>query len=155
MASPLKLLIILDDQNAEKLILPSPPETVDDLISEIKTKFDLFYDFRLQYEDPDFNNALCNWGNIEDLPSIATVKVVSLTDLDLSSTSTNDTVILSVIVSPERSCSWPDHFNVPTFTYEVEFILSEGNTAYEQEGKPLKLTKDQKHNILEAMAVEM
>lgn len=90
MASPLKLLIILDDQNAEKLILPSPPETVDDLISEIKTKFDLFYDFRLQYEDPDFNNALCNWGNIEDLPSIATVKVVSLTDLDLSSTSTDD-----------------------------------------------------------------
>lgn len=155
MASPLKLLIILDDQNAEKLILPSPPETVDDLISEIKTKFDLLYDFRLQYEDPDFNNALCNLVNIEDLPSIATVKVVSLTDLDLSSTSTDDTVILSVIDSPERSCSWPDHFTVPTFTYEVEFILSEGNTAYEQEGKPLKLTKDQKHNILEAMAVEM
>ncbi|KAL2078046.1 hypothetical protein ACEWY4_025731 [Coilia grayii] len=155
MASPLKLRIVLDDQNAEKLILPSRPETVDDLISEIKTRFELLYDFRLQYEDPDFNNALCNLVSIESLPSIATVKVVHLIDLDLSSISTDDTVILS---SPERSCrteAWPENFTVPSFTYDIEYILSKGNTAYEQEGKTLKLTKDQKHNILEAMAIEM
>ncbi|XP_063054304.1 sterile alpha motif domain-containing protein 3-like isoform X2 [Engraulis encrasicolus] len=161
MASPLKLRVILADDNAEILVLPSRPSTVDELVSEIKTRFGLVYDFRLQYEDPDFN-AFCNLVSIDSLPSIATVKVIhvielnlSPVDLDVSSISTDDTVILS---SPERSCRtevWPEYFTVPSFTYEVEYILSQGNTAYEKEAKPLKLTKDQKHNILEAMAIEM
>ena len=63
------LRVILDDENAEKVILPSHPETVNDLISEIKNKFNLTCDFRVQFEDPDFDNALCNLVNIEDLPS--------------------------------------------------------------------------------------
>lgn len=54
-----------------------------------------------------------------------------------------------------RTEVWPEKFPVPSFTYEVEYVLSEGNAVYEREAKPLKLTKDQKHNILEAMAIEM
>lgn len=55
----LKLRVILDDVNAERLILPSP-ETVNVLICEVKTKMDLDYNFRRQFQDPEFDNALCN-----------------------------------------------------------------------------------------------
>ncbi len=101
----LKLRVILDDVNAERLILPSHPETVNDLIFEVKNKLKLAYDFHLQFQDPEFDNALCNLVNIEDLPSKVTIKIVRFVDLDLSSTSTDETVLLSDNTdSPERLC---------------------------------------------------
>lgn len=74
----LKLRVILDDVNAERLVLPSRPETVHTLIFEVKNKLNLTYDFRLQFEDPEFDNALFNLVNIEDLPSKATIKIIRL-----------------------------------------------------------------------------
>lgn len=41
------------------------------------------------------------------------------------------------------------------FVYEVEFLLGEGNSLIEKEGKHLRLNKDQKHNIQECVAAEM
>uniref|UniRef100_A0A3Q1BY18 PB1 domain-containing protein n=1 Tax=Amphiprion ocellaris TaxID=80972 RepID=A0A3Q1BY18_AMPOC len=149
----LKLRVVLDDINAERLILPSRPESVNALIYEVKTKLNLSYDFRLQFQDPEFDNALCNLVNIEDLPSRATVKVVRLIQSDLSSTSTDDTIILSDNTdSPEHACRWPETFVVPTFSYEVEYALREGNCTFVKEGKTLRLSRDQKHNILDVMA---
>ena len=151
----LKLRVILDDVNAERVILPSRPETVQALISEIKDKFNLTYDFRLQYEDPEFNNALNNLVNMEDLTAKATIKIVRVIESDLSSTSTDDTVLLSDNTdSPERLCRWPSIFVVPTFSYEVEYMLRESNSAL-GEGKTVRLTRDQKHNILDVMAAEI
>ena len=147
--------MILDEVNAEKLNLHSRPETVNALILDLKNKLDLNYDFCLQFQDPEFDHVLCNLVNIEDLPSIATVKLVKVTELDLSSASTDDTVLLSDIESPERLCRWPEVFVVPTFSYEVEFTLREGNCAFEKEDKILRLTRNQKHNILDVMAAEM
>ncbi|KAL7852255.1 hypothetical protein SRHO_G00180400 [Serrasalmus rhombeus] len=156
MATQLKLRVILDDENAEKLILPSRPETVNDLIFEVKNKLELTYDMRLQFQDPDFDNALCNLVNMEDLPSKATIKIVRLVEYDLSSTSTDETVMLSDNTdSPDRLSRWPEVFVVPTFSYEVEYTLKEGNCTFEKEGKSLILTRDQKHNILEGMAAEI
>lgn len=152
----LKLRVILDDINAERPILPSRPETVNAVIYEVKTKLNLSYDFRLQFQDPEFDNALCNLVNIEDLPSRATVKVIRLVESDLSSTSTDDTVLLSDNTdSPERLCRWPEVFVVPAFSYEVDYALREGNSAFEKKGEMLRLTRDQKHNILDVMAAEM
>lgn len=153
----LKLRVIFGDDNAERLTLPSRPETVDALIFQIKQKWDLAYDFRLQFEDPEFDNALFNLVNMEDLPSSkATIKIVQLVELDLCSTSTDDTVLLSDNTdSPERQQRWPAIFVVPNFSYEVEHILRQGNSAFEREGTTITLTKDQKHNILEVMAAEM
>ncbi|XP_069388840.1 sterile alpha motif domain-containing protein 3-like [Paralichthys olivaceus] len=152
----LKLRVILDDVNSERLILPSHPETVNALILEVKNKLNLAYDFRLQFQDPEFDNALCNLVNVEDLPSKATIKIVRFVDLDLCSTSTDDTVFLSGNTdSPERLCRWPEIFVVPTFSYEVEYALREGNFAYVQEEKTLRLIRDQKHNILDVMAAEI
>uniref|UniRef100_A0A669BYH1 Uncharacterized protein n=1 Tax=Oreochromis niloticus TaxID=8128 RepID=A0A669BYH1_ORENI len=89
----LKLRVILDKDNAEKLILPSCPNSVQALIDEIKSRLNFTFDFRLQFHDPDFDNALCNFFKIEDLPAIASVKVVRLVELDRISTSTDDTIL--------------------------------------------------------------
>ncbi|XP_076613244.1 uncharacterized protein LOC143336788 [Chaetodon auriga] len=151
----LKLRVILDDINAERLILPSRPETVPAFISEMKDKLNLTYDFRLQFEDPEFNNAVNNLVNMEDLPAKATIKIVRVTESDLSSTSTDDTLLLSDNTdSPERLCRWPAIFVVPAFSYEVEYVLREGNSDL-GEGKTFRLTRDQKHNILDVMAAEI
>lgn len=86
--------VILDEVSAERLNLPSRPETVTGLITELKNKLNLKYDFRLQFQDPEFDNALCNLVNMEDLPPKATVKIVKVMESDLSSVSTDDTVTI-------------------------------------------------------------
>lgn len=67
-------------------------------------KLPLPYDFKLQYEDPDLNNAPCNLTQIMDLPERATLKIIPLVVLKLtplssptqeSDSSTADTEILS------------------------------------------------------------
>ncbi|MEQ2301141.1 hypothetical protein AMECASPLE_032913 [Ameca splendens] len=155
----LKLRVILDNDNSERLILPSRPSSVQALIDEIKSRLKLTFDFRLQFHDPDFDNALCNLVVIEDLPGTASVKVVRLVELDQISTSTDDTIILTdstdTTDSPVRISRWPEVFIVPIFSYEVEHVLREGNAAFEKDGKVITLTRDQKHNILETMGEEI
>ncbi|CAI5678291.1 unnamed protein product [Oreochromis niloticus] len=155
----LKLRVILDKDNAKKLILPSRPNSVQALIDEIKSRLNFTFDFRLQFHDPDFDNALCNLVKIKDLPAIASVKVVRLVELDRISTSTDDTILQTdstdTIDSPERISRWPEVFIVPPFSYEVEHILREGNAAFDKDGKVITLTRDQKHNILETMGEEI
>ncbi|KAJ8349285.1 hypothetical protein SKAU_G00244150 [Synaphobranchus kaupii] len=148
----LKLRVIIDDTSTRKISLPYRPDTVCGLMSLLKEKLDMSYDFRLQFEDPEFDKALCDLENMADLPSIATVKVVRIVEVDVHSTSTEDTVLLSDVSSPERASRWPDVFITPTFSYEVEFALREGNCSFVKEGRPLKLTRDQKHNILERIS---
>lgn len=58
-------------------------------------------------------------------------------------------------MTQERAQRWPQIFPVPTFSHEVEFILSEGNATYERTGKTLKLSRGQKHDILETLAARM
>lgn len=48
----LKLSVILDDVNAERLILPSHPETVQALISEMKDKLNLTMTFAFTLKTP-------------------------------------------------------------------------------------------------------
>ncbi|KAI2646975.1 Translation initiation factor IF-2 [Labeo rohita] len=83
-------------------------------------------DFTLQYEDPAFNNALCNLSDMSDLPSKATLKVIPHasvitpdTAIDMSNTaestpSTSDTQILSSDSSNSSSKhQWPKIFEIP------------------------------------------
>ncbi|MED6272209.1 hypothetical protein CHARACLAT_027815, partial [Characodon lateralis] len=157
----LKLRVILHNDNAEKLIFHylSGPSSVQALIDEIKSRLKLTFDFRLQFHDPDFDNALCNLVVIEDLPGTASVKVVRLVELVRISTSTDDTIILTdstdTTDSPERISRWPEVFIVLIFSYEVEHVLREGNAAFEKDGKVITLTRDHKHNILETMGEEI
>lgn len=65
--STLKLRVIIDPTSTHKVVLPSRPETLSDLFLHLKTNLNVSYDFRLQFEDPDFGNALCDLENTKQL----------------------------------------------------------------------------------------
>ncbi|XP_042580921.1 uncharacterized protein LOC109047373 isoform X2 [Cyprinus carpio] len=156
MAESQKLLlrVYIAPDIAHKMTLSTRPSTVEELITVIKEKFRprLDFDFNLQYEDPDFGGQLCFLTDISELPEKAVLKV-HRSETDAGSASTSDTEILPY--APERLQSWPDVFPVPQFSYDVEHSLNGGNMAYQNSGKFLKLTKGQKHDILENMAKAM
>lgn len=58
-------------------------------------------------------------------------------------------------MTPDRVERWPQDFPIPTFSYEIELVLGEGDVAYERKGKALKLFREQKHDILEILAAKM
>lgn len=137
-----------------KMTLSSRPSSVEELKTKLKEKFDLTFDFTLSYQDPDFDGQLCSLLDIEELPQKAVLKVVR-SESDASSVASDDTVILTHIRIPERTEKWPCIFPVPTFSFEVELVLAEGNAAYETTGKTCRLNRGQKHNILETLAAKM
>lgn len=82
------------------------------------------------------------------------MKVVR-SESDTSSCASSDTDILPHVPVSQCQKTWPDIFPVPTFSYEVEHVLEEGNSAFERSVTTLKLTRAQKHNVLENMAAVM
>ncbi|RXN06115.1 sterile alpha motif domain-containing 3-like isoform X1 [Labeo rohita] len=110
-----------------------------------------------EYEDKDFDNALCNLTDISALQDRATVKIIpvlELTPVDVvetfnDSASTADTEILS---PQERQKPWPNVFDIPSFSVDVEYRLRQGNLKYLKDGTFLKPSRDLKHQILEKLA---
>uniref|UniRef100_A0A3Q3KYI4 PB1 domain-containing protein n=1 Tax=Mastacembelus armatus TaxID=205130 RepID=A0A3Q3KYI4_9TELE len=137
-----------------KMTLSSQSASVDELKTMIKERFKLDFDFSLSYQDPDFDWQLCSLVDIEELPQKAVLKVIR-SESDASSIASDDTIILPHAMTPDRTERWPDVFPDPTFSYEVELILGEGNVTYERLGKTLKLSRAQKHDILETLAAKM
>lgn len=84
---------------------------------------------------------------MQELPEKGTLRVVR-TDNDTSSVGSSDTDILPHAPELQRHKSWPDQFVVPSFSYEMEHLLAEGNRAYQESGKLLKLMRSQKSDIL-------
>lgn len=138
---------------AIKITLGDRPESVEDLIKILKEKAKprLDFEFTLQYDDPDFEGQLSCLLDIQELPEKATLKVVR-SESDASSCASSDTDILPHVPVSQRQKTWPDVFPVPTFSYEVEYELENGNGAFQASGTRKKLTRAQKHNILENMA---
>uniref|UniRef100_A0A3Q2T7Y7 PB1 domain-containing protein n=1 Tax=Fundulus heteroclitus TaxID=8078 RepID=A0A3Q2T7Y7_FUNHE len=113
----MKLRIILGSNNAEKLTIESGmPKYVEDLSSEIKRKFDIEGDIRLQYMDSDFDNEFVNLNQISDIQDKSIVKIIPLSDsVNISQGSMNqseeetylssssDTIILSSDSETTRS----------------------------------------------------
>ncbi|XP_033989023.1 uncharacterized protein LOC117484706 [Trematomus bernacchii] len=137
-----------------KMTLSSSPESVDELKTMIKEKFKLNFDFNLSYQDPDFDGRLCSLVDIEELP-LKAVLLVMKSESDASSEASEDTTILPHDITPERAEGWPAVFPVPTFALQVEHILGEGNLTYERTEKTLKISRGQKHIILENLATKM
>lgn len=89
------LRIIVHDSDIRKITLTGKPQTLDSLIEQLEEKLGLQYKFFLQYEDPDFNNALVNLTDITDLPDKPTLKIIALVPTPTPSTaSTDDTAPL-------------------------------------------------------------
>lgn len=85
------LRVVISDDNIRKLMLSKRPDSIEDLKDQLKNQLSLQYDFKLQYEDEDFNNALCSLTEIGDLPEKATLKILPLITLNLRSDSSPNT----------------------------------------------------------------
>lgn len=158
MAAPQKfvLRVYIATDIAVKVTLTERPESVDDLIAILREKVKprLDFEFTLQYEDPDFDGQLSCLVDIEEIPEKGILKVVR-SESDTGSLASSDTENLPHVPVSQRQKTWPDIFPVPTFSYEVEHVLENGNIAYDISGKTMKLSRAQKHNILESMAEVM
>lgn len=100
---------------------------------------------------------------ITDLPERATVKIIPLVSLHLTALSsptttsdtecsTADTEILSTVgASPSLRQQWPDLFDIPNFSVDVEYRLRQADLAFMKDETP----RDMKHDILEKLAETM
>lgn len=135
----LLLRVVVNEDDIRKLTLNERPYSIEELKVQLKEKLLLQYDLKLQYEDQDFNNALCNLTEITDLPERATLKIIPLVTLHLtalsspttssdSECSTADTEILSAIeTSPLQRTQWPEFFDIHNFSVDVECRLRQGD----------------------------
>lgn len=151
------LRIIVHDNDIRKITLHGKPQTLDSLVEQLEEKLGLQYKFSLQYEDPDFNNALVNLTDIVDLPDKPTLKIIAMVPTPTPSTA--DTEIIS-FSSPESRSSltrtpWPDTFEIPYFPVDIEYRLRQGNLQYMRDQTYLQVPRDMKHEILEKLAETM
>lgn len=76
MSSPVKLRIILCENDSQKLIVPDGiPESVRELVQQIKTQCGVKGDFRLQIMDSDFGNEFVNLLSVSDVQDRSSIKV--------------------------------------------------------------------------------
>ncbi len=161
------LRVHISPTNIRRVELPERPESVDSLKSFLK---ELKSEFSLQFEDPDFNNELCNLNDIKELPAVkATLKVLweeTSSPLDLSDATSVSSLDTASIAScqidvqiTESSASrnlrsveqWPSTFNIPTFSLDVELRLRKANEIYQQTKKTLSVPRDMKSEILDKL----
>ncbi|XDV31329.1 hypothetical protein PO909_034038 [Leuciscus waleckii] len=147
------LRVILTEGDIRKVTLNRRPATVEEVISNIRELLGLDYICSLQYKDADFDYELCNLSDIADLPEKPTIKVIPVQSLD-DSHSTGDTEIISQS-SQERQTQWPELFDVPNCSVDVEYRLRQANLLYPRDGTHLKVRKDLKHEVLERLAESM
>ncbi|KAJ8035397.1 hypothetical protein HOLleu_22620 [Holothuria leucospilota] len=143
---PCKLRVVITDSNIGKLYLQERPTSVEKLKDIIINKFDINYDFSLQYADSDFGGDMFSLTDINDLPrDIATIKVVAASHIpldlsnvnysDLSSASTDsvadsshDTISISSSddlqsLETKLQGSWPDVSQIPKLGPELELVF--------------------------------
>lgn len=61
------------------MTMTTRPDTLEDLIGWRKGALQENYNFALQYEDPEFDNALCNLTDLTELPEKPTIKIIPMT----------------------------------------------------------------------------
>ncbi|XP_048019948.1 sterile alpha motif domain-containing protein 3-like [Megalobrama amblycephala] len=161
------LRVILSPEDIRKVYIDRP-QSIESLLSTLKSKLNIQSDFTLQYEDPEFDHELCNLTTITELPpEKATLKVNCRAPPSDSSQSdvTLDTAVMSSssdssinngnpgsITASSRSQQWPVSFPIPSFSYDVELRLKRGNEQYAKDGSLLSLSKDVKSEILDKLA---
>uniref|UniRef100_A0A8C4SA13 Uncharacterized protein n=1 Tax=Erpetoichthys calabaricus TaxID=27687 RepID=A0A8C4SA13_ERPCA len=128
------------------------PPSVEELCQLLRYKIGLRGSFILQFEDPEFGNELCNLTDIKDLlTERVTLKVLFTPSELVCSDSTLDTGSLPSSCSGE-SLDWPDPFEIPRFSHDVELQLKEANDAYVKDGSVMVISKSVKSDILDKLA---
>ncbi|XP_040889361.1 uncharacterized protein LOC121178924 [Toxotes jaculatrix] len=160
--------VVVGENDIRKVSFQERPNSLEELISELKKRLNLQYDFMLHYEDPEFNNAFCNVSDLTELPTRPTLKIVSLENVtvtlssvsplssacDWSTASSSDTEILPHNTETSRD-PWPSTFEVPYFSVDIEYRLRQGNLIYMRDGTRMSVSRDMKHDILQKLAEEM
>ncbi|XP_048020397.1 uncharacterized protein LOC125251427 isoform X3 [Megalobrama amblycephala] len=168
------LRVIVNPECIKKLTLPQVPSSIDELKEILCEKLKIDQNFVIQYEDPDFGGQLCNLCNIEELPSDkVTLKIIwevfktaSVAELPGNESTGSDTdftldtaSISSNLSSPSSSSvreeRWPCVFQIPNFSYDVEFRLRKANEVYEKQNTTMDVTRDVKIEILDKLAETM
>lgn len=75
MAQSWTVRVVVAKTDIRKVTFHERPNTLEELISELKKRLDRQYDFMLHYEDPEFNYAFCNLTDITELPDRPTLKM--------------------------------------------------------------------------------
>lgn len=73
--------VIVSEGDIRKMTMTARPDTLEDLISCLKGTLQANYSFALQYEDPEFDNALCNPTDLTELPEKPTIKIIPMIEL--------------------------------------------------------------------------
>lgn len=167
----IQLRVLLSPNKARRINLPSLPESVDHLKTILQSQLELRDGFDIQYEDPDFGNALCNLHDINELPDGKavlkviwddefTLEIITATDpsdagsLSSFDTASHSSAASSTMTSPTTSkhlrdaTHWPSPFEVPKFSIDVELRLQKANDSYHQTKVPLDVPRDVKSEIL-------
>lgn len=176
MTQPIRLRIILGDDDARKLVLPRGlPDSLEELCQTIKTSFGLQQDIRLQYQDAEFGNEFINLSEVFEIHDKASLKVIYLQSnakeddarthhpqdiqgpMDCSSVSSDETEPVS---TPDSSPStrqwvWPSVFTIPRFKYDAELELEKANAGYKTNGTILNPSPKLKSHILERLREEI
>lgn len=159
----LTIRVIVSEGDIRKMTMTTRPDTLEDLIGWLKGTLQTNYSFTLQYQDPEFQNELCNLTGLSELPEKPTIKIIPMIELvpitaqlELCSDTSSlaDTEILS-ISSSERCFQWPEVFEIPKVPVDVEYRLRQGNLLYLRDATYLKVTKELKHDILDKLAETM
>lgn len=166
---PFKLRVILSPDDTRKLLLSDGiPETMEQLMDQVRKLCGLNGNFRLQYQDKDFGDALVNLTSTTELDDLGTIKVVPIADDsnqeivltfcdDILCTQSDDTELLTTPSSSAstRTQMWPREFPIPLFSYDTELQLEKGNAAYKSNMTRLTLRPKAMSDILEKVADEI
>ncbi|XP_056609966.1 uncharacterized protein LOC130426962 [Triplophysa dalaica] len=150
------LRVIINDGDIRKITLQERPASVEAFTMSLIEKLQLRYDFTLQFEDPDFNNALCNLTDMGDLPNKTTLKIIPrvlLVGSDTSPCTTDIEMSSSGSFESSSKNQWPKFFEIPDFSFDVNHRLRQGDLLYTRNGTyHLMVSKDMKHEILHKLA---
>lgn len=164
MVPTLLLRVIINEDDIRKITVTERPQDVEELNSHLKDELKLQYDFDIQYQDQDFDQALCNLTNMAELSDKATLKVIPTVTLNLTaitspvstsvSDSEADTDILSPPGSPVNNArqQWPQFLPIPNFSVDVNYKLGQADLAYLKDGTWLCPSRDMKQDILEKIS---
>uniref|UniRef100_A0A3B4X5Z9 PB1 domain-containing protein n=1 Tax=Seriola lalandi dorsalis TaxID=1841481 RepID=A0A3B4X5Z9_SERLL len=149
------------------------PSSVEDMMEVLKQAFSITTDIGLQYKDTDFDDffTLTSTADLKDKDTLKVVHVppgIIMTTVpqeckpDTSDMSSVDELLSldsqdSLIPSPpptERQNLWPAIFPIPSFSYNTEMALRQGNEKFLKDGTPLT-SPSVKSDILERLAEAM
>lgn len=94
----LLLCVIISPKEARRIQLTEAPGSVDQFITVLKDRLHLESDFKLQYEDPDFANALCLLTDMSELPKGRAVLHIAW-NTDVSPTNESDSTSIGSVSS--------------------------------------------------------